>query len=155
MNALEITHLHTNIQKNVLGKWLIIGFAQVAKSPKVRQHFERGKELATKHLKIFTDVLLSDDLPAPTLSDTCVTDSTTQTFSDKLMLFHINATTAESIGDYGIAIGASPRRDLTLAYGRLFSEIALYADDGVEMMIEHGWFEQPPMADNRKSLARK
>ncbi|WP_284286306.1 hypothetical protein [Alicyclobacillus fastidiosus] len=33
-------------------------------------------------------------------------------------------------------------------------EVMLYAEDGAEIAIYNGWLEQPPMADDRKALAR-
>jgi hypothetical protein len=155
LNAIEITSLYMNIQRAALSKALIIGFAQIAQFQKVRQHMERGKEINTKHIKIFTDILTQDDLPAPMTWDSDATDSTTQTFSDKLMMFHLGTLTATAIGNYGIATGASLRHDLALTYTRLMAEAGLYHEDGANIAIENGWLEEPPMADNRKELARQ
>jgi len=48
----------------------------------------------------------------------------------------------------------SPRRDLGAHYTRLTAEIATYADDGLEIMIKNNWLEQPPLAADRKNLAK-
>ena len=34
----------------------------------------------------------------------------------------------------------------------MIPEIALYAEDGANIMIKHGWMEEPPQADNRDKL---
>ncbi|MFD0824074.1 DUF3231 family protein [Neobacillus sp. M.A.Huq-85] len=31
-------------------------------------------------------------------------------------------------------------------------EISLYAEDGANIMINHGWMEEPPQADDREHL---
>jgi len=155
VNAIEITHLYMNIQRTALTKALIMGFAQVSQSQKVRQHMERGMDVKSKHIKVLSDILLQDDLPAPMTWDSEVTDSTVQTFSDKLIMFHLAALNAAGIGNYGVAIGLSPRRDIALLYTRLMAELGLYVEDGAEIMIDNGWLEEPPQADNRKELARQ
>ena len=114
---------------------------------------QRGIDISAKHVKIFGDLLLKDDLPVPTSHDHDPTDSTEQTFSDKLMMFHVTALCAAGIGNYGIAVGSSLRRDLGLTFTRLQAEIALYAEDGTEIMIDNKWLEEPPMVDDRKKLA--
>jgi hypothetical protein len=155
VNAIEITNLYMNIQRSALSKALIMGFAQVAQSKQVRQHMERGKDIETKHIRIFADLLMQDDLPFPTTWDSDVTDSTVQTFSDKLMMFHVGTLTAAAIGNYGVGIGASLRRDLPLTYSRLLAEAGLYHEDGANISIHSGLLEEPPEADNRKELARQ
>ncbi|MCF8568136.1 DUF3231 family protein [Alicyclobacillus tolerans] len=86
--------------------------------------------------------------------DSHVTDSTEHTFSDKLLMFHIAALNVASIGNYGDALLASPRRDLALTYTRLMGEVELYAEDGANITIDNGSLEQPPMAEDRKQLAK-
>src|SRR5690606_35735111 len=48
LNALEITHIFSNIQTNAIGKALIMGFSQVAQSKEIRAYFNRGQQIATK-----------------------------------------------------------------------------------------------------------
>jgi hypothetical protein len=155
VNAIEITHLYMNIRRAALNKVVCIGFAQVAQSQKVRQYMERGMDVKSKHIQVLSALLTQDHLPAPMTWDSEVTDSTEQTFSDKLIMFHVAALGAAGIGNYGVSIGLSPRRDLALLYTRLMGEMGLYAEDGAEIMIDNGWLEEPPQADNRKELARQ
>ena len=151
----EITNLYGNFQRNALGVSTIMGFSQVAKNRDVQQFFNRGKEIAKKHCKIFASVMSSSDIPAPTTWDTEVTDSTNYTFSDKLMMFHTTSLISLSIGYYGTSISTSPRRDMGVHYDRLLHEIMLYAEDGAEIMIKHGWMEEPPRALDRDELSKK
>ncbi|MGF9891627.1 DUF3231 family protein [Priestia megaterium] len=151
----EIMMLFNNIQTNAVGKALIIAFAQTSKNKEVKQYFLRGKQIAQKHIDIFSDILKKEDLPAPMTWDNAVTDSTTPVFSDKLMMFHISAMIAAGIGNYGTSMSASPRRDLGIKYASLIPEIALYAEDGANIMIKNGWLEEPPQADDRNHLIKK
>jgi hypothetical protein len=89
------------------------------------------------------------------LWDTSVTDSTAPTFSDKLMIFHISSMIAAGIGNYGPAMGVSPRKDIAGRYASLLPEISLYGEHGANILIKHGWLEQPPEANNRNKLARQ
>jgi hypothetical protein len=151
----EIMMLFNNIQTNAVGKALIIAFAQTSKNKEVKQYFLRGKQIAQKHIDIFSGILKTEDLPAPMTWDNSVTDSTTQVFSDKLMMFHITAMIAAGIGNYGVSMSGSPRRDLGIKYASLVPEIALYAEDGANLMIKNGWLEEPPQADDRNHLIKK
>lgn len=151
----EIMMLFNNIQTNAVGKALIIAFAQTSKNKEVKQYFLRGKQIAQKHIDVFSDILKKEDLPAPMTWDNAVTDSTTPVFSDKLMMFHISAMIAAGIGNYGTSMSASPRRDLGIKYASLIPEIALYAEDGANIMIKNGWLEEPPQADDRNHLIKK
>ncbi|HZG71454.1 MAG TPA: DUF3231 family protein [Chondromyces sp.] len=155
LTAVEITHLFLNVQTNSIGKALITGFAQIAEKEEVKNFFLRGKQLAQKHSGIFSDLLMKEDLPAPMSWDSAISDITEKVFSDKLMMFHVSAMIAAGIGNYGMAMAASPRRDLAMKYASLIPETSLYAEDGANMMIKHGWMEEPPQADDRDQLIKK
>ncbi|WP_299094222.1 DUF3231 family protein [uncultured Metabacillus sp.] len=150
----EISNLYANFQRNALGIATLIGYSQIAKSKEVRQFLIRGKEIASKHCEVLGSILKEDDLPVPMGWDTEVTDSTTYTFSDKLMMFYTTALIALSVGYYGASIAGSPRRDLGTQYSRLISEILKYAEDGANIMIKNGWMEEPPRAIDRDELAK-
>ncbi|MEH7390053.1 DUF3231 family protein [Bacillus sp. JJ1503] len=40
-----------------------------------------------------------------------------------------------------MALAASQRKDLGFKYASLIPEISLYAEDGANIMIKHGWME--------------
>jgi hypothetical protein len=154
LTGLKVTHLFMNIQTNSIGKALIMGLAQTSKSNEVKQYLLRGKQIAQKHIDIFSDYLNKEDLPVPMGWDASVGDSTTPIFSDKLIMFHISAMIAAGVGNYGMAMAASPSRDLGIRYASLIPEIALYAEDGANIMIDRGWMEEPPQADDRNQLMK-
>lgn len=155
LTSVEISHLFLNIESNSVGKALITGFAQTAQNDEVKQFFSRGKELSKKYVDTFSDILLKEDLTVPMGWDSAVSDTTTNIFSDKLMMYHVSAMNAAGIGNFGMSLAASPRRDLGLKYASLIPEISLYAEDGANIMIEHGWLEEPPIADDRDQLIQK
>lgn len=154
LNALEITHIFSNMQTNSLGKALIMGFSQVARSKEIKEYFNRGKQIAAKQKEVFYGLLEKEDLPAPMSWDQDVMGSTEPPFSDKLMLFHVSGINALGIFNYGAAISGSQRHDLHAVYGRLLTEIGLYAEAGAKLMIKNGWLEQTPLAPDRKKLAK-
>lgn len=155
LQALEITHLYDNLENNATSKAVLIGFSQVARLEQARNYFLRGREIATKHYDILHKVLQNEDLTSPNLIDPLVTTSTVAPFSDKLMLFHKLDMYAVRIRAYGNAVSMSPRHDVAEKYGRFILEVGNYVEDGANILIDHGWLEQPPQAVNRDALASK
>jgi hypothetical protein len=154
LSSVETSFLFFNLQRNVLGRGLITGFSQVTNDKKVRNYMVRGAEIAAHHSKVVSKFLDESNLMTPSTSDAMPTESTVSPFSDKLMMLHITALNSSSIGYYGSSIGASPRRDIAGAYVRMMAEVGEYAAEGSELMIKKGWLEKPPMAPNRKDLAK-
>lgn len=152
LTGTEVTNLHANIVTNQLGKCIAMAFSQVASSEKVRNYFIRGKELATKHSKVFSSYLEMHELPIPMSFNQEVTDSTQTPFSDKLMMFHFSLMIYAGIGNYGVSISESQRSDLVLDYSRLTLEVLKYSEDGANIMISEGWLEQPPLTADRRGL---
>ncbi|MCA1035163.1 MULTISPECIES: DUF3231 family protein [Bacillaceae] len=154
LTAAEISHLFANIQTNYFGCAVVLGFAQTAKKEDVKDYMMRGKEIATKHSRIFSRFLQEEDLPAPVTWDAEISESQAAPFSDKLMMFQVNLMSASGIGNYGTALSASPRRDIAGDYSRLLAEVGLYAEDGLQILIKHGWLERPPHAADRNELVK-
>ncbi|MGG1369498.1 DUF3231 family protein [Priestia megaterium] len=155
LNAVEISHLYMNVLTNSMGVKLSISFAQTSPSKEIQDYMLRGKDISNKHIQIFADILLENDLATPRLPDVSISNSTTKTFSDKLMMFHMSLLSAAGTGNYATAAAASQRSDLALNYERLSLEIAQYAKSGADIMIKHNWLEQPPGTKDREKLARK
>ncbi|WP_156291043.1 DUF3231 family protein [Oceanobacillus salinisoli] len=153
--GMEIANLAFNAKHNMLGQAAITAFSQVASSKEVRRYFERGREIAGKHSEIFSSILKDEYLDdGASLMTSKVTDSTESPFSDKLMMYFVNSLSSAGIAQYGRSMSESPRHDLGVHYTRLIAEIANYADDGANIMIDNGWMEKPPMAPDRKNLAK-
>ncbi|GAA0615457.1 hypothetical protein GCM10009001_35950 [Virgibacillus siamensis] len=154
LNAVEISYLYMNITTNSIGLKLCLAFAQTSPSKEVQEFMLRGKRVSSRHIKTFVSTLMKDDIQAPHVPDVAVSDSTTKTFSDKLMMFHVSLLTAAGIGNYATALAASQRTDLVLNYERLSLEVSGLAKTGADIMIKNNWLEQPPGIKDREKLAR-
>ncbi|MBP3949563.1 DUF3231 family protein [Bacillus suaedae] len=152
LTAEEISHIFMNYQNNIYGRALLIGFSQIAQDKKVKEYFLRGIDLAGNILETLKLLFEESSLPSPMTWDTEVTDSTTYVFSDKLMLFNSTALNAISLGNMGGSVALSMRRDLSTKYLNKMAKIGLYAEDGLELMINNRWFERPPQAIDRAHL---
>jgi hypothetical protein len=153
INSLEITHLYDNVQNTAVSKALLTGFSQAAKLDQVRNYFIRGKEIVSKQIDVLSKLLHNEDLPAHPYLDHLVTDSTTSPFSDKLMMCHKLDMFAMRIRTYANAMSFSARHDLAAVFGRYIVVVGNYVEDGANIMIDHGWLEQPPQAADRDELA--
>lgn len=155
LNAIEVSGIFFNMQKNIVKIVLEIGFAQVAHSKEIKEYIQRGEQLCDKQFDTLGILMSESNLPSPPKHDSEVTKSTISPFSDKLMLFHIISLISTASGYYGAAFSLSQRRDLAAKYAMMIAEIAKYAEDGVNIMINKGWMEQPPTFDDRKKLANE
>lgn len=155
LNVIEISHLYSNIQRNGIGKATLMGFSQVAQSKVVKEFLIKGRQIADKNIEVFTSYLKEEELPVPFTWESEVTDSTTRTFSEKLLMFHTGVLTALGIGYYGASISMTTRVDLNADYHRLLIEGEKYALGGVGIMVKNNWYEEPPMTLDRDELARR
>jgi hypothetical protein len=152
LTAIELAHISKNTETNSIGRTFVVGFSQTAKSPEVRKYMERGTEIAAKHETLFREILIKDGVPMPSTWDSTISQSIDAPFSDKLMMFQTTSLTSLNIAGYGAAIGTSLRKDLGGDYTRLVAEILQYANDGIKLMIENRWMEQPPQNVDREAL---
>jgi len=155
LNAIEISGISYNMQKTVAKVVLEIAFGQVCQSKKLKKYFQRGKEICKKQFDALSALLSQEDLTSPQSWVSEITDSTIPPYSDKLMLSHIVILISAGVGYLGAALSVSQRRDLALKYALLMADIGRYAEDGAELLIENGWLEQPPLAEDRRKLSNK
>ncbi|OLS41113.1 hypothetical protein BTR25_04400 [Bacillus sp. MRMR6] len=152
LHAMEITHLHNNMDNNVTSKALLTAFSQTARDEKVRDFFKRGEKIAHKHIESCSKQLSDEDLPGAPLIDHLISTSTTPPFSDKLMLAHKIDMFSMKIRSYGNGASLNGRRDIGAMYAKFLLDVSLYVEDGANLMIDMGWMERPPSAANRKHL---
>jgi hypothetical protein len=155
LTAVELAHISKNTETNSIGRTFVAGFSQCAQLPEVRKFMERGTEIAAKHETVFREILMEDGVPLPSSWDSTISQSINAPFSDKLMMFQVNSLSIISIAGYGAAIGASRRKDLGGHYTRLVAEIIQFANDGVKLMIDNKWLEQPPQNVDREALRNR
>ncbi|SFD41396.1 Protein of unknown function [Lentibacillus persicus] len=154
-HAMEITHLYDNIEDDITSKALLIGFSQVAKTNEVKQLMLRGKKITNRHIMGCKEMLNRDNLPSPPLLDDQVMTSTFSPFSDKLILSHKIDMFSMKIRSYANASSLNGRRDIGAMYARFLASTGLYVEDAANVMIQHGWMEQPPLASDRTDIAKR
>lgn len=152
LNVIEVNSLFFNLTKSSLTKTLCIGFSQTAQSEEVRSFLKRTITVADKHISLFSSKLEKDSINTTVSWDSHVTDSKISPFSDKLMMFHCSFLIQAAITYYGTAMASSMRKDLGLSYATAVTEDARLAEDGMNIMIENGWFEQPPHSIDRYEM---
>lgn len=155
LNDLELGFLHHGIETNNIGLQLITGFAQCAKDKEVKKYLVKGKELAKKSIKTMEDILLESDVQFSATSGSTVTTSTVPPFSDKLMMHCIYL--LNGFGLVGTSFGTffCLRHDIALKTTLLTKDIYFYGQEGIEIKIKNGWFEEPPQMEDRSQLIKK
>lgn len=155
LSDMEIGILHYGIETNHIGMQLITGFAQCAKSKEVNKYFIKGKDLAKKQIKIFEEILLQSDVQRSVSSGITVTSSEVAPFSDKLMMFCIYL--LNGFGIMGSSFGSifSLRNDISIKAALIAKDIYTYTNDGIYIMIENEWMEEPPQMEDRKQLIKQ
>ncbi|WP_078381346.1 DUF3231 family protein [Sutcliffiella halmapala] len=150
LTVFEMNQLFQNIRANALGKALIKGFMQVTENKKICTYFEKGKLISNKYVDMFSSLLLKEDCNVPSTYASEVMDTTISPFSDRFMLNHITHLITYGIANYGLALSMCMRKDLTLMYIKVTSEVMGYAGDGVKLLVKYGWMEQPPTKVDHK-----
>ncbi|PAE24882.1 DUF3231 family protein [Bacillus sp. 7894-2] len=149
LHAMEIAHFYDNIENNVTSKALILAFAQVAKDEKIRKLFEKGKEITTTNIESYRQKLHDEDLPSPPYLDDLITNSTFSPFSDKIMIFHKMDMFSIKLRAFGNSVAVNGRRDVGMVYLKATMKNSHFVQSAAKIMLEKGWFEQPPMAADR------
>jgi hypothetical protein len=154
LNALELGEIFFVIERNYIGLLLLFGLIQVMKDKEIKQFLLKGKELSEKQINIFNTILRNENLLEISPVTMEVTNSTVSPFSDKLILFLITTTTSASLSLVAYAMSVSMRKDLIAHYSRIMAEIMLYGEEGIKLMINRGWMEEPPQPFDRKTVMR-
>ncbi|NOU86543.1 DUF3231 family protein [Paenibacillus sp. LMG 31460] len=154
LNAIEISLIHHAIEANLTGMQLMIGFAQVANDTKVKEYFVEGMKLSKEVETTLGEYLRQDYIEPPATHAGKATNSTVAPFSDKLMMYITNLLGSFSIGSNALGGAFSLRSDLLVTMARLTQKILPFVKDGGEIMIKHGWMEEPPQVEDRKKLTK-
>ncbi|MDP4144900.1 MAG: DUF3231 family protein [Bacillota bacterium] len=152
--AREITAIFASLRQNIIGGAMITGFAQVAQSEKVRDYLFRGRDIAWNKVEKLNSFFIDEKIPAPSTSDSFVTDSTFPTFSDKLMLNMTIMMFGAGIQQDGIGSANVMRHDLHSYYSSSVLETVRYEEDGLDILFKNKWFEQPPIVVEARNLVK-
>ncbi len=153
--AKEISSLFQGVSACNFAKVILASFRQTAKSKQVRDYMDKGVDLMNKGADTFSSALTQENIPVPMVWETFVTDSTVPPFSDKLMTAKSIYMSETGIILSGEAIAKNLRHDLLTAYTRVMTEVGNFAEEGVNIMIENGWFEEPPRVVDREELTNQ
>lgn len=151
LNALELGEIFYVIERNYIGIVLLIGLIQVMQDKEIKDYLEKGKKLAEKQVGVFNKVLIKENHLGNIPISMEVTDSTVSPFSDKLILFLITTTSSTGLNMLAYAMSTSLRKDIAMYYSTIMLDVAKYGEDGLEILIERGWMEQPPQSMNRNA----
>ena len=152
--AREIANLYTIAITNHIGRVLLTGFSQVAASDQVRDYMNKGVRIAGDIINTMTSILKEDDIPTPLPGDTITMDSNKAPFSDKLMMLHVLLLNMNGIGMYAAAMGVSMRHDLHQKYALAIANTGRFAEEGIKIMIDNGWMEEPPQVVEHEASAK-
>ncbi len=151
----SVIFIYFNLKKSILAKAVTVAFSQVTQSKKVQSFLLKTAHTKDNHIQMFYDVLNNENLPVPATLEAEVTDSTSSPFSDKLMMFQIGFLFSTAMVYYSTGWASSPRRDLAPKYATAISSDLKVGNDWLDLMIENGWLEQPPLVEDRTALAMK
>ncbi|WP_019415023.1 DUF3231 family protein, partial [Paenisporosarcina sp. TG20] len=152
--ATEIIALSFNMKKKVMEKTLSIGFSQVAQSKEVRKFLMSAQQASDQQIQSLGKILHQDNLPIPMSWETEVTTSQDSPFSDKLMLYHIGFLLQVAQAYHGSGLASAMRTDLVKTYEKIILKNLMVTKEWFNLMTKNKWLEQPPLAPNRKKIAK-
>ncbi|MED4040121.1 MULTISPECIES: DUF3231 family protein [Niallia] len=153
--ATEIISLSLNLKKSIMAKTLSIAFSQISGTKEVRKFLTQSEKTADGQIKALAKILQADNLPVPKSLETEVTTSTDSPFSDKLILYHMGFLFQAAQNYHGAGLASSMRTDLVATYEKTILQNLVVTKNWFDLMVENKWLEQPPLAPNRKEIAKK
>ncbi|WEG12232.1 DUF3231 family protein [Pullulanibacillus sp. KACC 23026] len=151
--ANELGQLFDNSYSNQMGRVLLNGFIQVIKDKEIQEYFIRGRKLATKFVHRVQQMLEDELAPHGMIWDSQVTTSTESPFSDQLMLYLVGSLNSVGLGKLGLSLAQTLRRDVASFYMSSFTLTTAYSEDGLNLLIDRQWMEEPPQCPDRKEIA--
>ncbi|WP_428912257.1 DUF3231 family protein [Niallia sp. Krafla_26] len=155
LSAIEVISISFNLKKSIMTKTLSIAFSQVAQTKKVRVFLEDSEKAANEQIQNFSNIMMKDNLPTPKSLETEVTTSTDSPFSDKLMMYHIGFLFQTAQAYHGTGLASAMRTDLVATYEKTILQNLMVIKKWFNLMVEYNWIEQPPLAPNRKEIAKE
>jgi len=155
LSAPEIISISFNLKKSIMAKTLSIGFSQVTQSKEVRKFLEDSEKTADGQIQAFSKIMHTDNLPVSMSWETEVTTSTDSPFSDKLMMYHIGFLFQAAQMYHGAGLASAMRTDLVTTYEGIILKNLMVTKKWLNIMVKNKWIEQPPLAPNRKEIAKE
>ena len=155
LTATEIISISFNLKKSIMAKTLSIAFSQVAQTKEVRKFLEDSEKTSDGQIQALSKIMHTDNLPVPKSWETEVTTSTDSPFSDKLMLYHIGFLFQAAQAYHGAGLASAMRTDLVATYESTILKTLMVTKKWFDLMVQNKWLEQPPLAPNRKEIAKE
>ena len=155
LSAPEIISISFNLKKSIMAKTLSIGFSQVTQSKEVRKFLEDSEKTADGQIQAFSKIMHTDNLPVPMSWETEVTTARNSPFSDKLMMYHIGFLFQAAQVYHGTGLASAMRTDLVTTYEGIILKNLIVTKKWFDIMVKNKWLEQPPLAPNRKEIAKE
>ncbi|MBM7585866.1 hypothetical protein JOC86_002408 [Bacillus pakistanensis] len=155
LTATEIISISFNLKKSIMAKTLSIAFSQVAQTKEVRKFLEDSEKMSDGQIQALSKIMHKDNLPVPRSWETEVTTSTDSPFSDKLMLYHIGFLFQAAQVYHGTGLASAMRTDLVTTYESTILQTLMVTKKWFDIMVQNKWLEQPPLAPNRKEIAKE
>jgi Protein of unknown function (DUF3231) len=155
LTATEIISISFNLKKSIMAKTLSIAFSQVAQTKEVRKFLEDSEKTSDGQIQALAKIMHKDNLPVPRSWETEVTTSTDSPFSDKLMLYHIGFLFQAAQVYHGTGLASAMRTDLVTTYESTILKTLMVTKKWFDIMMQNKWLEQPPLAPNRKEIAKE
>ena len=152
LNSMEAGNIYFNLKKSIVLKTLIEGFKQVIQDQDIDKFMNHCLNTVSKNIEIFSSTLEEENLHSPRLLNSEVTDSEIAPFSDKLMVFHTGFLFHLATTYYATAMITSMRIDIVgHCDASILRDLKTIASFG-KILIDKGWMEELPMADDRQEL---
>jgi hypothetical protein len=152
LNLIELGILHQGIEGNNVGFQLMTGFSQSAQDKEVKEYCIKGMKLAKKQIQTFEEMLLKSNVHFSATSGSTVTTSTIPPFSDKLLMHCIAFLNGFAIVGMSFGTFFSLRKDITMQSTLIAKDVFFYGQEGINLMIKKGWFEEPPQMEDRSQI---
>src|SRR5699024_7328205 len=150
----EMVALSLNIKKKIMQKALSIGFSQVTQSKEVRTFLDSVQNDSDSQIQSLGKILHDDSLPIPTSMESENTNSQESPYSDTLMLSHIGFLMQIAQSFHGTGLATAMRYDLATSYEKIILKNLKFEKEWFNLMTKNKWLEQPPLAPNRKRIAK-
>ncbi|WP_433956753.1 DUF3231 family protein [Cytobacillus horneckiae] len=147
LNTIEFSYLFNSIQTNAVGLQLITGFAQTAQNQEVQKYMLNGKKLCKEIIKGTEEILVDSDILPSAINGIAITKSNIPPFSDKMAVYLIFLLSNFGLGGQGFGAGFSLRDDINLKLFVYAKDIYQFIREGIKVMIDNGWMEEPPKMD--------
>ncbi|USG66116.1 DUF3231 family protein [Brevibacillus ruminantium] len=154
LNAIELSEIFFNIERNYFSVMLMLGFAQVMEDKKLKNLIIRGKQISEQQIELFNSLLMQEELLGTVPVSMEVTASTVSPFSDKLIMSMINVLNSVDILLISHALSVTMRADLSSHYAKIITDVMAYTKDTYDVMVKRKWLEQPPLTTDRGQLIK-